>query len=422
LEPDAHRTIEAVWHIESAQLIGSLARIVRDVGLAEELAQDALVAALEQWPRAGIPDNPAAWLMATAKHRALNRLRHGKMLERKHDELGREHDERAESERLIQQLEAAMDDDVGDDLLRLIFTSCHPVLSTEARVALTLRLLGGLTTDEIARAFLVPEPTIAQRIVRAKRTLNEKQVPYEVPRGEELGPRLASVLEVIYLIFNEGYSASAGDDYLRPALCDEALRLGRVLVGLAPDEPEVHGLLAMMEINASRAAARTTASGEPILLLEQDRGRWDQLAISRGLAALSRAEALSEAKGPYVLQASITACHARARTAAETDWRRIAALYAELGRVMPSPVVELNRAMAVAMADGPEAGLHLVDALMKEPALKSYHLLPSARAELLERVGRFEEARAEFRRAAEMTQNTRQRERLLWRAERSGSS
>jgi RNA polymerase sigma factor (sigma-70 family) len=422
LASDAHRTIAAVWHIESAQLIGSLARIVRDVGLAEELAQDALVAALEQWPGSGIPDNPAAWLMATAKHRALNRLRRGKMLERKHDELGREIDERGESERLIRELEAAMDDDVGDDVLRLIFTSCHPVLSTEARVALTLRLLGGLTTDEIARAFLVPEPTIAQRIVRAKRTLSEKQVPFELPRGEELGARLASVLEVIYLVFNEGYSASAGDDYVRPALCDEALRLGRVLVGLAPDEPEVHGLLAMMELNASRTAARTTETGEPILLLEQDRGRWDQLAISRGLSALSRAEALTETKGPYVLQASITACHARARTAEVTDWARIAALYTELGQIMPSPVVELNRAMAVAMAEGPAAGLRLVDALLKEPALKSYHLLPSARAELLERLGRFEEAKDEFRRAADMTQNTRQRDRLLWRAERSGSS
>jgi RNA polymerase sigma factor (sigma-70 family) len=420
LKHEAHRTIEAVWHIESARLIGSLARMVRDVGLAEELAQDALVAALEQWPSSGIPDNPAAWLMATAKHRALNRLRRGKMLERKHDELGRELDEHGQSERLIQQLESAMDDDVGDDLLRLIFTACHPVLSTEGRVALTLRLLGGLTTEEIARAFLVPEPTIAQRIVRAKRTLSDKQVPYELPRGEELGPRLSSVLEVIYLIFNEGYSASAGDDYLRPALCDEALRLGRVLVGLASEEPEAHGLLALMELNASRTAARTTSTGEPILLLEQDRGRWDQLAISRGLAALSRAEALSVTKGSYVLQASITACHARARDPGDTDWHSIAELYAQLGQLAPSPVVELNRAMAVSMAAGPAAGLELVDALLQEPALKSYHLLPSARAELLERLGRFDEARSEFRRAAEMTLNTRQRERLLWRAERSG--
>jgi RNA polymerase sigma factor (sigma-70 family) len=422
MESDAHRAIHAVWSIESAQLIGSLARIVRDVGLAEELAQDALLAALEQWPSSGIPDNPGAWLMATAKHRAINGLRRGKMLERKHAELGHSIDERGESERLIQQLEAAMDDDVGDDVLRLIFTSCHPVLSTEACVALTLRLLGGLTTEEIARAFLVPEPTIAQRIVRAKRTLSEKKIPFEVPRGEELGPRLASVLEVIYLIFNEGYSASAGDDCLRPALCEEALRLGRVLAGLAPNEPEVLGLMALMELNASRAAARTTSSGEPVLLLEQDRGRWDQLAIARGLAALERAQALGQAPGPYVLQAGISACHARAREPEATDWPQIAALYAELARVMPSPVVELNRAMAVSMAEGPAAGLKLVEALMQEPALKSYHLLPSARAELLERLGRFTEARGEFERAAEMTQNARQRERLLWRAQHSGVS
>jgi RNA polymerase sigma factor (sigma-70 family) len=422
MDSDAHRAIHAVWSIESAQLIGSLARIVRDIGLAEELAQDALLAALEQWPTAGIPDNPAAWLMATAKHRALNSLRRGKMLERKHAELGHELDERGQSERLLEQLESAMDDDVGDDLLRLIFTSCHPVLSTEARVALTLRLLGGLTTDEIARAFLVPEPTIAQRIVRAKRTLSEKNVPYEVPRGEELGPRLASVLEVVYLIFNEGYSASAGDDCMRPALSAEALRLGRVLSGLAPREPEVHGLVALMELNASRAAARTTPSGEPVLLLEQDRGRWDQLAITRGLAALSRGQSLAQAPGPYLLQAELAACHARARTPAATDWARIVALYGELGRITPSPVIELNRAMAVAMVDGPGAGLELVDALMSEPALKGYHLLPSARAELLERLGRFEEARKDFERAAEMTQNSRQRERLLWRAARSGAS
>jgi RNA polymerase sigma-70 factor, ECF subfamily len=422
MESDAHRAIHAVWSIESAQLIGSLARIVRDVGLAEELAQDALLAALEQWPSSGIPDNPAAWLMATAKHRAINSLRRGKMLERKHTELGHALDEHGESERLIQQLEAAMDDDVGDDVLRLIFTSCHPVLSTEACVALTLRLLGGLTTEEIARAFLVPEPTIAQRIVRAKRTLSEKKIPFEVPRGAELGPRLAAVLEVIYLIFNEGYSASAGDDCLRPALCEEALRLGRVLSGLAPNEPEVLGLTALMELNASRAAARTTSSGEPVLLLEQDRGRWDQLAITRGLAALERARALRRAPGPYLLQAGISACHARAREPDATDWAQIAALYAELGQVMPSPVVELNRAMAVSMAEGPAAGLEMVEALIQEPALKSYHLLPSARAELLERLGRFTEARREFERAAEMTQNARQRERLLWRAQRSGAS
>ena len=422
MESDAHRAIHAVWSIESAQLIGSLARIVRDIGLAEELAQDALLAALEQWPTAGIPDSPAAWLMATAKHRALNSLRRGKMLERKHEELTHGLDERGQSERLIEQLESAMDDDVGDDLLRLIFTSCHPVLSTEARVALTLRLLGGLTTDEIARAFLVPEPTIAQRIVRAKRTLSEKKVPYEVPRGDELGPRLASVLEVIYLIFNEGYSASAGDDCMRPALSAEALRLGRVLAGLATQEPEVHGLLALMELNASRSAARITPTGEPVLLLEQDRGRWDQLAITRGLAALARGQSLTATPGPFLLQAELAACHARAREPGATDWARIVALYGELGRLTPSPVIELNRAMAVAMAEGPAAGLALVEALMTEPALKGYHLLPSARGELLERLGRFHEARKDFERAAGMTQNSRQRERLLWRAARSGTS
>ena len=422
MESDAHRAIHAVWSIESAQLIGSLARIVRDIGLAEELAQDALLAALEQWPTAGIPDSPAAWLMATAKHRALNSLRRGKMLERKHEELTHGLDERGQSERLIEQLESAMDDDVGDDLLRLIFTSCHPVLSTEARVALTLRLLGGLTTDEIARAFLVPEPTIAQRIVRAKRTLSEKKVPYEVPRGDELGPRLASVLEVIYLIFNEGYSASAGDDCMRPALSAEALRLGRVLAGLATQEPEVHGLLALIELNASRSAARITPTGEPVLLLEQDRGRWDQLAITRGLAALARGQSLTATPGPFLLQAELAACHARAREPGATDWARIVALYGELGRLTPSPVIELNRAMAVAMAEGPAAGLALVEALMTEPALKGYHLLPSARGELLERLGRFHEARKDFERAAGMTQNSRQRERLLWRAARSGTS
>jgi RNA polymerase sigma factor (sigma-70 family) len=419
---ETHRAIHAVWNIEAARVIASLARIVRDVGLAEELAQDALLAALEQWPEAGIPDNPAAWLMATAKNHALNQLRRGKMLARKHIELGQQQDEQGDAEELIEQLEAAMDDDVGDDLLRLIFTSCHPVLPTEARVALTLRLLGGLTTDEIARAFLVPEPTVAQRIVRAKRTLSEKQVPYEVPRAEELGARLASVLEVVYLIFNEGYSASAGEDLLRPALCDEALRLGRILAGLAPNEPEVHGLVALMEINASRNAARTSPSGEPVLLLEQDRGRWDQRLISRGLSALARAEALGGSSGPYLLQASIVACHARARTAEHTDWPRIAALYAELGALLPSPVVELNRALAVSMAEGPAAGLKLVEALLSEPSLKNYHLLPSARADLLERLGRLAEARAEYERAAELTQNARQRERLLWRAARCTAS
>jgi RNA polymerase sigma factor (sigma-70 family) len=413
---ETHRAIHAVWSIESARVIASLARIVRDVGLAEELAQDALVAALEQWPEQGIPDNPAAWLMAAAKNRALNTLRRGKMLDRKHDELGYEISAQQEPERLIEQLENALDDDVGDDLLRLIFTSCHPVLSTEARVALTLRLLGGLTTDEIARAFLVPEPTIAQRIVRAKKTLTEKQVPYEVPRGDELSARLASVLEVVYLIYNEGYSATAGDDGMRPALVEDALRLGRVLAGLAPTEPEVHGLLALMELNASRAAARVDATGEPVLLLDQDRGRWDQMAIRRGLAALTHAESLGQARGPYVLQAGIAACHARARGPEATDWQRIAALYGELGAILKSPVVELNRAVAVSMAEGPAAGLAIADALLSEPALRSYHLLPGARAEFLEKLGRLDEARTELERAAMLTPNARQRERLLARA------
>jgi RNA polymerase sigma factor (sigma-70 family) len=415
---DAHGAVRAVWSIESAKLIASLTRIVRDVGLAEELAQDALVTALEQWPSAGIPDNPAAWLMAAAKNRALNLLRHGKMQDRKHDELGRELDQVSGSIQLIERLEAAMDDDVGDDLLRLIFIACHPILPTEARVALTLRLLGGLTTDEIARAFLQPEPTIAQRIVRAKRSLSDKKVPFEVPRGAELGERLASVLEVVYLIFNEGYSATAGDDAIRPALCEEAMRLGRVLAGLAPNEPEVHGLVALMELSASRNAARTSATGEPVLLLDQDRGRWNTLLINRGLSALQRAQSLGQAPGPYVLQASITACHARARAAEATEWPRIAALYAQLAALRPSPVVELNRAMAVAMAEGPAAGLAIVQRLLREPALKNYHLLPSAHADLLEKLGRLDEARAEFTRAAAMTQNGRQRERLLWRAGR----
>jgi RNA polymerase sigma factor (sigma-70 family) len=422
MSSETHRAIHAVWSIESAQVIASLARIVRDVGLAEELAQDALLAALEQWPSQGIPDNPGAWLTQTAKHRALNSLRRHKMLERKHGELGYELEVASDPARLIEQIEAAMDDEVGDDLLRLIFTSCHPVLSTDARVALTLRLLGGLSTDEIARAFLVPEPTVAQRIVRAKKTLAEKQVPYEVPRGDELSPRLASVLEVVYLIYNEGYSATAGDDYLRPALSDEALRLGRVLAGLAPNEPEVLGLLALMELNTSRAASRTTPDGEPVLLLEQDRGRWDQMAIQRGLGALSRAQQLTETPGPYVLQASISACHARARTPEATDWHQIAALYAQLGAILKSPVVELNRAVAVSMARGPAAGLTIADALLGEPALRHYHLLPSARAEFLEKLGRFEEARTEFERAALMTQNSRQRERLRERARKCGST
>jgi RNA polymerase sigma factor (sigma-70 family) len=415
---ETHQAIQAVWSIESARVIASLARIVRDVGLAEELAQDALVAALEQWPEAGIPNNPAAWLMATAKHRALNLLRRGKMLERKHAELGYEQDQVQGSRELIAQLETAMDDEVGDDRLSLIFTACHPLLSTEARLALTLRLLGGLTTDEIARAFLVPEPTIAQRIVRAKRLLADKRVPFEVPRGEELAARLASVLEVVYLIFNEGYSATAGDDTLRPALCEEAMRLGRLLAGLAPEEPEVHGLQALMELNASRSQARVAPGGEPVLLLEQDRGRWDQLLISRGLAALQRAEHLATERGPYLLQASISACHASARQAEQTDWRRIATLYGELATLLRSPVVELNRAVAVAMADGPAAGLALLDALADEPALETYHLLPSARADLLERLGRRAEARVEFERAAQLTRNTRNRERLLARAAR----
>jgi len=411
---DAHRAIEAVWRIESAKLIAGLARIVHDVGIAEDLAQDALVAALEQWPQSGVPDNPGAWLMATAKHRAIDLLRRDARLERKHEELGRELADRQET--AAPDLDATLDDDIGDDLLRLIFTACHPVLTTEARVALTLRLLGGLTTVEIARAFLVPESTVAQRIVRAKRTLAEARVPFEVPRGEKLAERLASVLEVVYLVFNEGYSATAGDDWLRPGLCEDALRLGRILAGLAPNEPEVHGLLALMEIQASRVGARVGPSGEPILLLDQNRGRWDQLLIRRGLAALARAEELGGAKGPYALQAAIAACHGRARAAAETDWARIAALYDELAQLTPSPVVELNRAVAIAMAFGPEAGLGLVDALTSEPSLKAYHLLPSVRGDLLYKLGRFNEARTEFARAAQLTQNVRERDLLLARA------
>ncbi|HWS90341.1 MAG TPA: RNA polymerase sigma factor [Pyrinomonadaceae bacterium] len=399
--------------MESAKLIAGLARVVRDVGLAEELAQDALVAALERWPESGVPDNPGAWLMAAAKHRAIDLLRRRTMLERKHEELGRELEA---LERAAPDFDAALDDRIGDDLLRLIFTACHPVLSTEARVALTLRLLGGLTTAEIARAFLLPEPTVAQRIVRAKRTLSEARVPFEVPRGAELDARLSSVLEVVYLIFNEGYAATEGSDWVRPALCEEALRLGRVLAELAPDEPEVHGLVALLEIQASRLRARVGPGGEPVLLLEQDRGRWDWLLIGRGLAALERAERLGGEPGPYVLQASIAACHARARAAAETDWARIAALYGELARVTPSPVVELNRAVAVSMAEGPAAGLEIVDALGSEPTLKSYHLLPAVRGDLLARLGRGEEARAEFERAAALTRNAREREVLLGRA------
>jgi RNA polymerase sigma-70 factor, ECF subfamily len=407
---DTHRTVDAVWRIESPRLIAGLTRIVRDVGLAEDLAQDALVAALEQWPESGIPDNPGAWLMATAKHRGIGHFRRNSMLERKHEELGREFEKKEMS---VPDFEAALDDGVGDDLLRLIFISCHPVLSTEARVALTLRLLGGLTTDEIARAFLVPEVTIAQRIVRAKRTLAEKRIPFEVPRGAELSARLSSVLEVIYLIFNEGYSATAGDDWMRPALCEEALRLARILAELAAQEPEVHGLVALMEIQASRSRARVGPSGEPILLFDQNRAHWDQLLIRRGLAALTHAEKLGSAQGSYVLQAEIAACHGRARTSEETDWPRIVKLYAALAQLAPSPVVELNRAVAVAMAFGPAAGLELVDALTAERSLENYHLLPSVRGDLLKKLSRLDEARAEFERAAALTRNARERKLLL---------
>jgi RNA polymerase sigma factor (sigma-70 family) len=419
---DTHRAIDAVWRIESPRLIAGLARIVRDVGVAEDLAQDALVAALEQWPKSGVPDNPGAWLMAVAKHRAIDHFRRNTRLERKHEELGRE---LATKEMAVPDLNAALDDDVGDDLLRLVFISCHPVLSTEARVALTLRLLGGLTTVEIARAFLVPEPTIAQRIVRAKRTLAEKRVPFEVPRGPELATRLSSVLEVIYLIFNEGYSATAGDDWMRPALCEDALRLGRVLAELAPREPEVHGLAALMEIQASRSCARVDPSGDPILLLDQNRARWDQLLIGRGLAALARSEQLTAGKshgprGPYTMQAAIAACHARARTPDETDWPQIVALYEELARLTPSPVVELNRAVALAMAFGPAAGLEVVDALAFESSIESYHLLPSVRGDLLKKLGRVDEARLEFERAAGLTRNSRERNLLIGRARACG--
>ncbi|WP_437659543.1 RNA polymerase sigma factor [Sorangium sp. So ce1182] len=412
--PDVHRAIHAVFRIESARLIAGLARMVRDVGLAEELAQDALVTALERWPESGVPDNPGAWLMATAKRRAIDELRRSKRLERKHEELG--HEIEAQRAQAAPDLDAALDDDVGDDLLRLVFTACHPVLSTEAQVALTLRLLGGLTTEEIARAFLVPEPTVAQRIVRAKRALAEARVPFEVPRGEELAPRLSSVLQVIYLVFNEGYSATAGDDWMRPALCEDALRLGRILAELVPKEPEVHGLVALMEIQASRSRARVGPAGEPILLLDQNRARWDHLLIRRGLAALERAGALGGALGPYALQAAIAACHARARAAEETDWARIAALYAALARIAPSPVVELNRAVALSMAFGPAAGLAVVDALSSERSLENYHLLPSVRGDLLAKLGRLGEARAEFERAASLTRNARERELLLGRA------
>jgi RNA polymerase sigma factor (sigma-70 family) len=418
IDSETHRAIEAIWRIEAARLIAGLARIVRDVGVAEDLAQEALVAALERWPEVGIPDRPGAWLMATAKHRAFDLLRRRTLLERKHEELGRELE--LERELAVSDLEDAIDDHIGDDLLRLVFIACHPVLSTEARVALTLRLLGGLTTEEIARAFLVPEATVAQRIVRAKRTLADQHVPFEVPRGAELAARLSSVLEVIYLVFNEGYAATAGDDWMRPALCEDALRLGRILAGLMPEEAEVHGLVALMEIQASRARARTGPSGEPVLLLDQNRALWDRVLVRRGLAALERAEALGGAQGTYALQAAIAACHARAPTPAETDWARIATLYEALARLSSSPVVELNRAVAVAMADGPAAGLALVDALSAEPSLRSYHLLPSVRGELLAKLGRFDEARAECERAASLTRNARERELLLARAEAYG--
>jgi RNA polymerase sigma factor (sigma-70 family) len=417
---ETHSAIDAVWRIESPRLIAGLARIVRDVAVAEDLAQDALVAALEQWPSSGIPRNPGAWLMAAAKHRAVDYWRRTRMLERKHEQLGYEIETGPGA--AAPDFDTALDDDVGDDLLRLVFVACHPVLSTEARVALTLRLLGGLTTDEIARAFLVAEATIAQRIVRAKRTLADKKVPFEVPRGLELSERLASVLEVVYLIFNEGYSATAGDDWMRPALCQDALRLGRILVGLVPEEPEAHGLVALMEIQASRARARVGPRGEPILLFDQNRAQWDQLLIRRGLAALSRAEALcrehGEAMGSYVLEASIAACHARARTFAETDWRRIASLYVDLGQIRPSPIVELNRAVAVSMASGAQPALEIVDRLQTDPSLQRYHLLPSVRGDLLEKVGRHAEAGTEFERAASLTKNTRERELLLARAAR----
>jgi RNA polymerase sigma factor (sigma-70 family) len=413
---DAQRAIEAVWRIESARLIAGLARIVGDVGVAEELAQDALVAALEQWPESGVPEKPGAWLMGTAKHRAIDLIRRNQRLGRKYEELGHE--------LMAQELDApdfefAVDDEIGDDLLRLVFTACHPVLSTEARVALTLRLLGGLTTEEIARAFLVPVATVQQRIVRAKRTLTEAHVPFEVPTGPGLAERLSSVLEVIYLIFNEGYAATAGDDWMRPGLCDDALRLGRILAGLVPKEPEVHGLVGLMEIQASRSRARRGPSGEIVLLLDQDRSRWDRLLIGRGLAALQLAEELGGTFGPYALQAAIAACHARAPTAADTDWKRIAALYDALAELAPSPVVELNRAVAVSMAFGPAAGLEIVDSLTTEPALGTYHLLPSVRGDLLAKLGRREEARREFERAASLTRNEAEKKLLL---ERAGSA
>jgi RNA polymerase sigma factor (sigma-70 family) len=413
-EGQTHRVVAAVWRIESARIVAVLARMLRDVGLAEELAQDTLVTALERWPRDGVPDNPAAWLTATAKNRALDELRRRALLARKHEQIGQ--DIETLQQHVVMPDEAAHEDDIGDDLLRLVFTACHPVLSREARVALTLRLLGGLTTEEIARAYLLPTATVAQRIVRAKRTLAEARVPFEVPRAAELPERLSSVLEVLYLVFNEGYSATAGDHWMRPALCEEALRLGRIVAELVPAEPEVHGLVALMEIQASRAAARTGPGGEPVLLLEQNRARWDHLLIRRGLAALQRAESLAGARGPYALQAAIAACHARARTAEETDWPGIAALYDALAALSPSPVVELNRAVALGMAYGPEAGLGVVEALLDNPLLAGYHLLPSVHGDLLFRLGRREEAARAFERAAGLTRNGRERELLLGRA------
>jgi len=422
-QTDIHKSIDAVWRIESARIIAGLARIVRDVGIAEELAQDSLVAALQQWPESGIPNNPGAWLMATGKHRAIDYLRRNKRLEQKHEIIGRELEERQDA--AAEEIENAMDDDVGDDLLRLIFTACHPVLSAEARAALTLRLLGGLTTDEIARAFLTREATIAQRIVRAKRTLAEAEVPFEVPRGAEFTARLSSVLGVIYLIFNEGYTATAGDDWMRPELCHDALRLGRILAELTPNESEVHGLVALMEIQASRLGARAGASGEPILLFDQNRALWDHLLIHRGFTALARAQRTAESPflqsvGPYALQAAIAACHARAHTAAETDWARIVELYGMLAEVAPSPIVELNRAVAVGMASGPQAALEIVDELREEPAMQNYHLLWSVRGDLLVKLGRNEEARGEFERAGSLTENARERELMLARAYNCG--
>jgi RNA polymerase sigma factor (sigma-70 family) len=417
---DIHQAIDAVWRIESARLIAGLARIVRDVGLAEDLAQNALVAALEQWPETGIPRNPGAWLMATAKHRAIDSLRRAKRLERKHEELGYELE--AEREAAVASMDAALDDDVGDNMLSLVFTACHPVLSTEARVALTLRLIGGLTTDEIARAFLTSEPTIAQRIVRAKKTLAKAKVPFEVPRGMDRTARLSSVLEVIYLIFNEGYTATAGDDWMRPALCEDALRLGRILAGLLPQDAEVHGLVALLEIQFSRAKARTGPDGKPIVLNEQNRALWDRLFIRRGLAALELAESLSKTRGRYTLEAGIAACHARAMTPADTDWPQIVRLYGELVDLTRSPIVELNRAVAVTMAYGPQSGLEIVDALKDEPTLQNYHLLYAVRADFLTKLGRFEEARSDLQRAASLTRNARERDLLLARAEAAGRS